>query len=431
MNSYPSRSVEHEIEKAKAAVPTKPTPDALVVRDAARDVLEAGSLAGVKHPDEGTLARTLDAPAVLDNRTLALITMLASGAALPGCDGSTALCVLCSAATFIALVVGVGYGAKKYILDNFVVTKTLKTREVGVFVRHGLVGNFVGVKFLGKPAVEAYEARPVSYWTFDQEYEGGYINQPVNYPLPKENADGTMAEGDNDFTRKLEAKDNVEYVFTWSVLVEVIPDVGNSDENKLKFYGKFKKGLSNQRQTGLIYDLTQKALSDVVAKKTFLDVTDANSKRDAISAEVQTHPNIKLLRDEFAIKATVSLGDIAAPPAVVAVAEERRVVGERAKMVADKVAIAKGEGDAIEARADGEVAAFNKLASAKTAALTQRIHDFGLTDGWHKVAITGVELLPDVVRAVRQPQASSSFGAPAGLPGSTVPPAGPIPPKKT
>lgn len=370
MKNAPSSGTDRLPSAVEA--PAALAPGQIIVKETrgnAREALNAADALSVNR-DAVDLARALDAPAVLDNKTLALLTMIASGVALPGCDAGTVCCVIGG----VAVPLGI---AGVLLIARNIRTKNLKAGEVGVFTRHGLFGNLA--QKLGFPRVEIYKGRPVTYLAFDQEYEGGFLDQPVNFPAPKEGKDG-QAIGGADYSKVLESEDNVRHTFTWSVIVEVLPDADEKKwPNKQKFYEKFKKGKSDADQSGIIYDITQKALSKVVGKTTFKDVTDANQKHDAISAAV--HAAIKdTFAETFGASVTFNLGDIQAPAALAKIAEEKLILAERAKMGANRIQIAEDEGKANLKRAEHDAQALKTREGALTEALGDRVTKLGLND---------------------------------------------------
>lgn len=367
MNKAPAGGIDSQLVVRKQ--PEAPQLDIGPTREGVRDALKDESLMA-RHPDAQTLARVLDAPAVVSGHTMKLVGLVAAGAALPGCDGSTILCV--TAGTLIPLALG-GLGAKA-AYDAFFTTRTLEAGQVGVFRRKGFIGN-MAVK-LGKPTFEAYEGRPVTHF-IDQEYEGGFQNRIMNFPPPKKEAGGSV---DADYHRGLKSTGQVIHDFAWSVTIDKVPISEQNWGDVEKFYRNFYKGKTDEEQSALVFDATQKALNEVIASLTFKDVHDAESKRDAINTAVQNHKKLKEFKDKFGVELVFVLGEINAPKSLSDVAEERLVLEEKVKMGEDKVKVATKEGEAIQAKARGEAEQIRLVEDARTEALAKRVKDLGIPD---------------------------------------------------
>ncbi len=367
MNKAPAGGLDSQLVVRER--PKAPQLDIGPTREGVRNALENKSLLA-DHPDGGTLSHVLDAPAVVSSHTIELVGLVAAGAALPGCDGSTVLCV--AAGTLIPLALA-GVGAKAGY-DAFFTTRTLEAGQVGIFRRKGLIGN-VAVK-LGKPTFEAYEGRPVTHF-IDQEYEGGFLNRIMNFPPPKKEAAGSV---DADYHRGLKSTGQVIHDFAWSVTIDKVPITEQNWDAVEKFYRNFYKGKTDEEQSALVFDATQKALNEVIASLTFKDVHDAESKRDAINTAVQNHKKLKEFKDKFGVELVFVLGEINAPKSLSDIAEQRLVLEEQVKMGEDKVKVATKEGEALEAKAKGAAAKIKLEEDARTDALAKRVKDLGIPD---------------------------------------------------
>ncbi len=382
MNTSPDRALGREPLRPLEAPTTAPQLSSIETRADVRDVL-ALNQAGAVHPDAGTVARMLDAPSVVNDKVRAMVTMLAAGALLPGCDGSTLLCVLCSGGALAALTGAVGYG----LYNRFFETKNLGAGEYGVFVRSGVLGDFAS-RF-NRAGDTVYEkGHPVTYFKLWRRYEAGFQDTVVNYPIPADQSNDALANGQSDYSRLLEATDTVKYKFTWSVQARIIPGKEN------EFYLNFKKKFNYGDQNTKVFDATQKALSDVVAKLTFKDVADANSKREKFNTDVQGHPFLVEFANTFGLQLTVILGDIEAPKSVSDKAELNAAKDLEIKIAEKDVKIKEAQGKGEQALQVGRGAAARAAGEIQTAIYKERQIALGLNPK-EALAAIGLDALRD------------------------------------
>lgn len=380
MKTSLDRALGSEPLRTLEATTVAPKFSPIPTRADVRDVLSLDQ-SGAVHPDTATVARMLDAPSVLDEKARAMLTMVAAGAVLPGCDGSTLLCVLCSSAAFVALAGAAAWGGYK----NFFATKDLGAGEWGVFVRTGVLGTIAGKMGIGAD-VEFNKARPRTYFKFARKYEAGFQDTVINYPVPAEQSNDALANGQSDYSRALEATDAVKHTFTWSVQARIIP--GQEE----KFYLNFKKKFGYGDQNTKIFDATQKALSDVVARITFDNVHDANKKRAQFNAEVQASPVLTEFSNTFGLQLTVLLGDIAAPESVSKKAELSATKKLDIEIAKSDIEIKKAQGEGERALQEGRGAAQKAAGLVQTEIYEARKKALGL-DEKQAVTMMGLDAL--------------------------------------
>lgn len=382
MKTSPDRNLGSEPQRPLEGTTGAPQLNSGETRADVRNVL-ALNQDGAVHPDAGTVARFLDAPSVVTDKLRAMVTMLAAGALLPGCDGSTLLCVLCSSAAFAALTGAVGYG----LYNRFFETRNLGAAEYGVFVRAGVLGDLAS-RFNRDGDVLFEKEHPVTYFKPWRRYEGGFQDTVVNYPIPADKSIDALANGQSDYSRLLEATDAVKHKFTWSVQAEIIPE-------KVKlFYTKFKKKLDYDAQNTNVFDATQKALSDVVARITFDNVADANKKRARFNAEAQASPVLTDFANTFGLKLTIILGDIEAPKTVSDKAELNAAKDLDISISAKDVQIKENQGKGEAALQVGRSAAARAAGAVQTEVYKERQIALGLNPR-EALAAIGLEALRD------------------------------------
>lgn len=440
MNKAPAGGLDSQLVVRER--PEAPQLNIVPTREGVRDALKDESLlAG--HPDATSAAQIFRAPRVVSSGTLAQVRRLAGNFARPLALAATlAACgsnegvvqvpaqvssdgglvtapvsgpvitadhsdptpddglgwkgwvvlVLCSGATALALAgTGAFYGYRLLYT-----TKDLGAKEVGVFVRTGVLGTAAHYFNIGQD-IEIRTGFPYTYMHFARKYEGGFQNTILNYPAPKE---GAAENSDNDFKRVLESKNNVRHVFTWSVQASI------AKGQEEKFYTNFYKKFGDKEQTGKVYDATQKALSDVVARLTFDDLPDALKKRPEISAQVQAHKQLADFARDFGLELTFILGDIEAPTSISNLAEEAAGQVLKLETATRNVEIQRKHGEAESARADGIAAGVAKIAAARTKALADRQAALGIKGDLPLVGMMALEALPDAARSFGE-----AFGA--------------------
>ncbi len=380
MKTSPDRVLGREPQPKIEATAVAPQLSPIPTRVDVRDVLSLNQ-AGAVHPDASTVARMLDAPSVLDDKAKAMVTMLAAGAVLPGCDGSTLLCVLCSGGALAALTGAVAWGGYK----NFFATKDLGAGEWGVFVRTGVLGTIASKIGFGED-VEFNKEKPRTYFKFARKYEASFQDTVVNYPVPADKSNDALANGQSDYSRLLEATDSVKHKFTWSVQARIIPG------QEKKFYLNFKKKFNYGDQNTKVFDASQKALSDVVARITFDNVADANKKRAQFNTEVQSSPVLAEFANTFGLQLTVILGDIEAPDSVSKKAELSATKKLDIEIAKSDIEIKKAQGEGEKALQEGRGAAQKAAGLVQTEIYDARKKALGL-DEKQAVTMMGLDAL--------------------------------------